>query len=35
MDIRHVLGMVVILALGYWLGRKYPTALASIPVLGS
>jgi hypothetical protein len=35
MDIRHVLGMVVILALGYWLGRKYPGALAGIPVLGS
>lgn len=33
---RHmVITAVVVLALGYWLGKKYPTALAGLPVVGS
>lgn len=35
MDMRHLLGAVVILAVGYWLGRKYPGMLAGIPIIGS
>lgn len=35
MDFRHVIGFVIILAAGYWLGRKYPSALAGVPILGS
>lgn len=31
MDFRHVLIMVGVLALGFWLGKKYPSALAGIP----
>lgn len=35
MDMRHLLVLVAILAAGYWLGRKYPSALAGVPILGS
>jgi hypothetical protein len=35
MNWSHIFTAVIVLAIGYWLGRKYPTALASIPVLGS
>lgn len=35
MDLRHIIGAVVVLALGYWLGRTYPGALAGVPILGS
>ncbi len=31
----HLLMTVVLVAVGYWLGRKFPSALASIPILGS
>lgn len=31
MDVRHILVMVAILALGFWLGKKYPAALSGIP----
>ena len=31
----HVLTMLIILAGGYWLGKKFPSALGSLPVVGS
>jgi hypothetical protein len=35
MDMRHIIVLVAVLALGYWLGRKFPSVLAGVPVLGS
>lgn len=35
MDIRHIIGAVLLVLFGYWLHRKYPTLLQMIPVVGS
>lgn len=35
MDMRHMIGAVLLVLAGYWLGRKYPTALQMIPIIGS
>lgn len=33
MDFRHILVLVAVLLLGFWLAKKYPSMFASIPVL--
>lgn len=35
MDWKHLLVLVAVLALGYYLGMKYPTALSGVPVIGN
>lgn len=34
MDWKHFAIAVVVLAVGFWLGKKYPNALAGVPVVG-
>ncbi len=33
MDFRHLLVLVAVLGLGFWLGKKYPGALSGVPGL--
>lgn len=31
----HLVGYIVIALIAYYVGRKYPTLLAAVPVIGS
>jgi hypothetical protein len=34
MDWRHILFMLFLVAVGYWLGGKWPGLLGKVPVIG-
>ena len=35
MKSHHMLALVVVLILGYWLGGKFPGMLSKIPIIGN